>query len=92
MTVEEFANLLEVPSRTVSSYERGEHTPPASYLKLLNDKLNVNINYLLSGKGSVFLSKNHECEYEKIVRQEYNLSERDIKLLKIITDFLNSNK
>lgn len=88
LTIEQLALLIGVPGRTIASYERGEHVPPASYLALLNEYLQVNINYLLSGKGSVFLSLNKSLQYEQLIRDEFNLSERDIQLLKIIINFL----
>lgn len=90
LTVEGLALLVGIPERTIASYERGEHVPPASYLALLNEHLHVNINHLLSGKGSLFLSLNESLTYEQLIRDEFNLCERDIELLKAILNFLKN--
>jgi transcriptional regulator with XRE-family HTH domain len=89
LTVEQMALLIGVPGRTISSYERGEHVPSAVYLALLNEHLQVNLNYLLSGKGSLFLSNDGSLQYEQLIREEYNISERDMQLIKAMIDFLN---
>lgn len=92
ITVEQLALIIGIPGRTISSYERGEHVPPASYLALLNEHLQVNLNYLLSGKGSLFLSSNKALRYEHLIRDEFNLSERDILLVKTMLDFLKNKE
>ena len=92
LTVEQLALLIGIPGRTISSYERGEHVPPASYLALLNEHLQVNLNYLLSGKGSLFLAKDGSLRYEKLIRDEYNLSNRDMQLIKVMIDFMNNKE
>lgn len=92
LTVEQMALLVGIPGRTISSYERGEHVPPASYLALLNEHLQVNLNFLLSGKGSMFLSNDESLRYEHLIRDEFNLSERDIHLVKTIIDFLKNKE
>lgn len=92
LIVEQLALLIGIPARTISSYERGEHIPPASYLALLNEHLQVNLNYLLSGKGSMFLSSNKSLKYEQLIREEYNLSERDIELVKALIDFMKKKE
>jgi len=90
LTIEQLALLIGIPGRTIASYERGEHVPPASYLALLNEHLLVNINHLLSGKGSLFLSLNESLTYEQLIRDEYSLCERDIELIKVMIDFLKN--
>jgi len=92
LIVDQLALLIGIPGRTISSYERGEHVPPASYLALLNEHLQVNLNYLLSGKGSMFLSNNESLRYEQLIRDEFNLSERDIQLVKVMIDFLKNKE
>lgn len=92
LTVEQLALLIGIPGRTISSYERGEHIPSASYLGLLNEHLQVNINYLLSGKGTLFLSNDGHLQYEQLIRDEFNLTERDILLVKTMLDFLKNKE
>lgn len=92
LTIEQLALLIGIPGRTIASYERGEHVPSASYLALLNEHLQVNLNYLLSGKGSLFLSNDGSLRYEQLIRDEFNLSERDIRLIKNMIDFLKNEE
>jgi transcriptional regulator with XRE-family HTH domain len=56
MTQKEFANFLNVGIATVQRYEREERAPSGEFLKLLLDKCNVNINWLLTGEGSMFVN------------------------------------
>jgi len=58
----------------------------------LNEHLQVNINFLLSGKGSRFLSNDESLLYEQLIRDEYNFSERDIRLVKAIIEFLKNKE
>jgi len=62
--------------------------PPASFLQLLNEHMHANINFLLSGKGAMFVGTDTSSRFEKVIREDLSLSERDIKLLKAIADFL----
>ena len=57
-TVEEFAEKLEVPPRTLGAYERLERTPSIELAVLLNKKFDVNINWLISSKGNMFQNAN----------------------------------
>lgn len=72
MTVDEFAQKLNLPSRTIGGYERKERTPSIELAVLLNKIFNVNINWFLNGKGEMFLyqknslKKEHSANDEKI--------------------------
>jgi transcriptional regulator with XRE-family HTH domain len=60
MTQKEFAKFLNVGIATVQRYEREERIPSGEFLKLLLDKCNVNINWLLTGEGSMFVKSPHK--------------------------------
>jgi len=92
LTIEQLALLIGIPGRTIASYERSEHLPSFTYLALLNEHLQVNINFLLSGKGSLFLSNDESLLYEQLIRDEYNFSECDIRLVKAIIEFLKNKE
>jgi len=62
MTQKEFAKFLNVGIATVQRYEREERIPSGEFLKLLLDKCNVNINWLLTGEGSMFVKSPQERE------------------------------
>lgn len=53
---EELANKLEIPYQTISKYERGENKPSADVLTKLGEKCNLNIDWLLTGRGEMFIN------------------------------------
>ncbi len=57
-SLEEMALLIEIPSRTLAAYERKERTPSILLAQKLAEKLNVNINWLLTGEGEIFQKSN----------------------------------
>ena len=57
ITASELAGKLGLPARTIGSYERGEIMPGSKFLALITDKFNLNINWLLSGRGFMFINQ-----------------------------------
>ena len=72
MTSLEIAKELDIPVRTIGSYERDEAQPGPKFLNALIDKFCVNINWLLSGRGNMFITKKTEKDIAYIA----NLQER----------------
>lgn len=58
LTSSDLADKLDIPVRTIGSYERAEAQPSQKFLTALYENLSININWLLSGKGNMFLDKN----------------------------------
>ena len=54
MSQGDFANEINVVQQQLSKYERGENKPSADFLIKLIEKINVNVNWLLTGKGTMF--------------------------------------
>ncbi len=54
LSVAKFADLLEIPARTITGYERRERTPSFQLFAQLNIKANVNLNWFVTGKGEMF--------------------------------------
>lgn len=52
---EAFAKILAVSKNSIAHYERGERTPDASVLEAYLDRFGVNLNWLISGHGPMFL-------------------------------------
>jgi len=62
LSQKEFAKALEIPSTTVSKYERGEFNPSFDVLAKIGKCYMVNLNWLLNGEGSMFTtSSNLSC-------------------------------
>lgn len=54
LSVAKFAEKIDIPAVSLTNYERGERTPSAHLFIQLHTKLNVNLNWLVSGKGEMF--------------------------------------
>lgn len=52
----EFANSLGVHKNTLGLYERNDRAPDANLLRLLLEGHGININWLLTGSGSMYIS------------------------------------
>ena len=45
---------IDIPARTITSYERSERTPSIEFLTQLCNILNVNANWFVTGVGEMF--------------------------------------
>ena len=61
----EMALSLEMLQAQYSNYERGKSKPSADVLEKLALKHKININFLLTGKGAVFVSSELEKDLLK---------------------------
>ena len=88
LTSNELARQLNIPVRTIGSYERGEAQPSPKFLNALIENFRININWLLTGKGNMFISKRMEMELNYIVnlQKRLNLSKDEINGLIDIMD------
>ncbi len=83
MTVKDMSDVIGVPVRTIGAYERDENPPNEKFLTLLLEKFNVNINWLLIGKGTLFMQK--QDDIADFISTEYNISKQDaINIIKLI--------
>ncbi|HIS89686.1 TPA: helix-turn-helix transcriptional regulator [Candidatus Avigastranaerophilus faecigallinarum] len=73
LTSLEMANELSIPVRTIGSYERDEAQPGPKFLNALIDKFCVNINWLLSGRGNMFITKKAEKDIAYIAQLQERL-------------------
>ncbi|MBE7704495.1 MAG: helix-turn-helix transcriptional regulator [Cyanobacteria bacterium SIG29] len=90
LTSSELAKKLEIPVRTIGSYERNEAQPGPKFLSALIENYKVNINWLLTGKGSMFLSSKTEADmsYMADLKARLNLSDEEMQGL---IDLLDSD-
>ena len=68
ITTTEMAGKLNIPVRTIGSYERDEAQPGPKFLNALITEYGVNINWLLTGKGPMFISKKTELDINYIAQ------------------------
>ncbi|EKE03528.1 MAG: hypothetical protein ACD_20C00191G0005 [uncultured bacterium] len=80
LTVEEFSQIVNIPARTLGGYEREERKPPLEFLEILKNKFNVNINWLLTSEGEMFI-KNESIHSLQELKEKYNLTDEELRLL-----------
>ena len=80
MTSGEMAEKLNIPVRTIGCYERGEVLPSAKFLVLLYEKLGININWLLTGNGSIFLAPadKYDTNFVEKATEEFKISPAEL--------------
>jgi len=69
LSQQEMADKLEVLVTTISKYERGIINPASNFLIKINSLFNVNLNWLITGQGKMFLDENYiakECYIETL--------------------------
>ncbi len=77
-SVKEMAEILEIPARTLGGYERSERTAAIELVTQLCNKLNVNANWFVTGKGKMFNSTTNPNKDELTIRIEEVLKEKGL--------------
>ncbi|MCD8378436.1 MAG: helix-turn-helix domain-containing protein [Candidatus Gastranaerophilales bacterium] len=54
LSVAKFADKLEMSANTITNYEQNRREPSLNLFVQLNKKLNVNLNWFVSGEGEMF--------------------------------------
>lgn len=54
LTTNELSDKLNIPARTIGSYERKENLCSAQLVTELCQKLNINANWFVTGQGEMF--------------------------------------
>ncbi|ETR68921.1 MAG: XRE family transcriptional regulator [Candidatus Magnetoglobus multicellularis str. Araruama] len=62
LTQSDLAKLLSIPSTAISKYETGQINPSYEILTKFGNIFNVNLNWLLVGKGEIFI---HQQSFSK---------------------------
>jgi transcriptional regulator with XRE-family HTH domain len=89
ITQAEVGEKLGIQSQHVSKYERGETVPTWENLIKLTEIYDVNINWLLTGKGGMFLSMvNYSILGEKNIQAVRDL-EPDSQIEEIVIELQN---
>jgi len=57
MTYKEFAEKCGIPYRTLQNYLLGKREPNASNLEKICIRMGINVNWLLTGEGEMFLKE-----------------------------------
>lgn len=54
LSVAKFADKLEMSANTLTNYEKNRREPSLNLFVQLDKKLNINLNWLVSGQGNMF--------------------------------------
>lgn len=89
----QFAKLLQTKQSRISDFERHIMNPPGWVVTLLIQKLDINANWLIAGRGDMFIKQNNEgsnltdynsfdndCLQSVVIGVEEFLSENNKKL------------
>lgn len=69
LSLARFADMLEMSANTLTNYELNRREPSLTFFVQLSKKTNVNLNWLVSGKGSMFNSPEFEDAREEILKE-----------------------
>lgn len=64
LNVSELSRMIGVPYKSISNYEKGERKPTVEYLALISEHLGVNTEWLLFGKGPMFITEESNKKYD----------------------------
>ncbi|ATW44088.1 Helix-turn-helix domain [Mannheimia haemolytica] len=99
ISIKAFAELVDIPLRTLHNYLSGEREPSSEFLSKIADKFNINLNWLLLSKGKMYLEENKidldedESELLDHYRSVNELGKRILKKTsKIILSELSNNE
>ncbi|MFC0323230.1 helix-turn-helix domain-containing protein [Gallibacterium melopsittaci] len=70
--IKDFAELTGLPYRTAQGYISGDREPNSDGMTILVEKLNININWLLTGKGVMFIDP-EESKQQSFIDSEIHL-------------------
>lgn len=59
----------DITYHSYTSYESGERKIPIKLLEILNIKFNVNLNWLVTGNGDMFLPKSFEDSKDEFTQR-----------------------
>ncbi len=56
------AKLLKCSQPNISDYEKGKVSVPISALQIISKTYNINLNWLITGEGNMFMGEDEPCK------------------------------
>jgi transcriptional regulator with XRE-family HTH domain len=77
------ADMLNIKAPALSRYESGDVIPTMDVLKFFSNGFNINLHWILTGKGSMFLNatESGECPNCQELKKENNDLKQEVKNL-----------
>jgi len=98
LTQKEFAQKIGVIDTLVRKWERGENEPTPKSLRAIAKTYNINLHWLLTGEGEMFIKREHKIPTEKasIVPELANFlallpEEQQKQLASVFKEFLKTS-
>ncbi|NBI14045.1 helix-turn-helix domain-containing protein [[Haemophilus] felis] len=88
LNIKAFAELLNVPYRTLQNYLLNERDPSTEVLIKVSDMLNVDLNWLMRGKGNMFygsMNSSELSEKEQLLISHYRKMSSDTQIVFDVT-------
>lgn len=85
LSVNELAESIGLPARTIGGYERNERTASIELVTQLCKKLNVNANWFVTGEGEMFNAPKYE-QVESELAQRMDKMESALRSAGILKD------
>ncbi|ECA8970984.1 XRE family transcriptional regulator [Salmonella enterica subsp. enterica serovar Omuna] len=79
LSITDAAAQCDIPYRSLQNYLRGEREPNAEALISIGTHLGINIDWLLTGRGMMYLT-----EHTDVVTEQPEYSHSDLKLLELL--------
>lgn len=80
MTVKAFAELMDMPLRSLHNYLSGEREPSIDLLIKINKILSININWLITGNGEMLQQPSDFTEQEITLIKQYREMPDNVKI------------
>ncbi len=68
---DEFASVLGITKQAISNIENSKSSPSPQVLYKMHTKLNINLNYIIAGKGEIFTSEEQKEDLKKTLMKEF---------------------
>ena len=89
MTQTKLAELLKIDASEITRYEKGQRSPNIKNLIILAEIFEVSVDYLLGlTPNPNYYKRRRTIPYKTIIQNLEKLSERDVKIVERLTDFL----
>lgn len=75
----DMASIFNVSKQTISDYERGRTFPKPDILEKLTTEYNINLNWLLTGKGNMLLTDTEKASTTQQI-QELNNKIKELEI------------
>lgn len=83
----DFAEKIELAPQSLSRYEKNKVKPSIEFIEKLTDMFSVNSNWLINGKGNIFIENIQNINYkEEIINNLELLNENQIRYVYHITE------